>query len=107
MIFVETPAFCRWREDCLTDDEFCALQNVLITDPRAGDVIPGARGLRKVRVALRGRGKRGGARVIYFWWASEEQVYLLFAYSKNVSDDLTPRQLGQLVQSMREEVDNG
>jgi putative transcriptional regulator len=65
VIFVETPAFCRWRDENLDDEEFRALQNVLIADPHAGDVIPGARGLRKLRVALEGRGKRGGARVIY------------------------------------------
>jgi hypothetical protein len=105
VIFVETPAFCRWRDENLDDEEFRALQNVLIADPHTGDVIPGARGLRKLRVALDGRGKRGGARVIYFWWG-EEQVYLLFAFAKNVCSDLTPRQLARLAEAMRQEVDD-
>lgn len=107
MIFVETPAFCRWREENLDDEMFLALQNVLIANPCVGDRIAGTRGLRKVRVALRGRGRRGGARVIYFWWASEDRVYLLFAYAKNVCSDLTSRQREQLARAMEDEVDNG
>ena len=106
MIFVETPAFSRWRDENLDDEEFRALQNVLIAGPRAGDVIRGARGLRKLRLSVRGRGKRGGARVIYFWWASEEQVYLLSAFAKNVCEGLTPRQLARLAEVMRQEVDH-
>lgn len=70
-------------------------------------VISGGRGLRKLRVALSGRGKRGGARVIYYWQVTPSICYLVFAYPKNVMDDLTETQLKTLAQVMATEVDNG
>jgi hypothetical protein len=67
-IFVELPAFERRRADYLDDDAFLALQNLLMKNPTAGDVIPDAGGLRKVRFgdARRGKGKRSGLRVLYY-----------------------------------------
>jgi hypothetical protein len=73
MVFVESPAFGRWREENLDDERFRALQNVLIVNPLVGELIRGSGGLRKLRVGLPGRGKRGSARVIYYWWAGEER----------------------------------
>ena len=55
--------------------------------------MPGSGGLRKLRWRLPGRGKRGGARLIYYWNRAAERVYLLFLYPKNVQADLTPAQL--------------
>ena len=68
-LFVELPAFARHRSDYLDDDGFRGLQNALLDNPEAGNVIEGTGGLRKVRHAdvRRGKGKRGGLRVIYFW----------------------------------------
>ena len=67
--FVELPAFERYRSNYLDDDAFLALQNLLMKHPEAGDAIQGAGGLRKLRFAdaRRGKGKRGGLRVIYYW----------------------------------------
>jgi hypothetical protein len=107
VIFVESPAFCRWRDEHLDDDHFRALQNVLIINPLIGTVIQGSGGLRKLRIALRGRGKRGGARLIYYWWAREDRCYLLYAYAKNVRDDLTAEQRRQLAAAMSEEIHDG
>jgi hypothetical protein len=66
--------------------------------PDAGDVIPGAGGLRKLRWAAKGRGKRGGARIVYFYVVIAARVYLLRCYSKNIKADLTADELKQLRQ---------
>ena len=105
MLFVEMPAFSRLVT--FTDDELRAIQSTLVDNPEADDLIPGGRGLRKLRAALSGRGKRGGARVIYYWWASKTICYLVFAYPKNVMDNLTEAQLKTLAQVMSEEMGDG
>ena len=64
--FVEAPLFTKLVGEYLTDEEYAALQAALAEDPELGDVIPGSGGVRKVRWGTRGRGKRGGVRVIYF-----------------------------------------
>ena len=68
------------------------LQLELVRDPEAGHVIPGTGGLRKLRWAASGRGKRGGARIIYFWHPKSQHALMLFAYPKNERSDLTPAQ---------------
>jgi len=80
---------------------------MLLENPSAGDLIPGGRGLRKLRVPLPGRGKRGGARVIYYHWVSKEQCYLVYAYAKNVAANLTKEQLHRLADVIDMEVKNG
>ena len=76
-LFKELPAFSRFRADYLTDEDFRGLQNLLMENPLAGEVIEGAGGLRKVRYAdaRRGKGTRGGLRVIYFWWETGQQFW--------------------------------
>lgn len=71
--------------------------------PEQGAVIPGSGGLRKLRWAGRGHGKRGGTRVIYYWFVSESVIYMLFAYAKNAAADLTPAQVKVLRQLVKEE----
>ena len=81
---------------------FC-FQSVLIERPDAGPLIPGAVGLRKLRWAMPGRGKRGGAGVIYYWRTAADVVYLVCAYAKNDQEDLTPdqaRQLAKLIEGV-------
>ena len=107
MVFVESPWFSRWRADQLDEEAFRAFQNALQEAPDAGALIPGGHGLRKVRLALPGRGKSGGARVIYYWWHAESRIYLLYAYAKNRQADLTQKQLAQLSALMKEEFNNG
>ncbi len=101
MVFVELPIFIRCANDLFSDEDLTELQNTLLENPDAGDVIPGGAGLRKLRVPLPGRGKRGGARVIYYHWVSREQCYLVYAYAKNVTANLSPDQLRRLAQAMQ------
>jgi hypothetical protein len=106
-MFVESPAFCRWRDEHLDDERFRALQNVLIINPWIGKVIEGSGGLRKLRIGLPGRGKHGGGRLIYYFWARVDRCYLLMAYAKSGQDDLTPDQRRRLAEAMNEEIDDG
>jgi hypothetical protein len=72
-------------------------------DPHVGALIKGGGGIRKIRVAVGSRGKRGGARVIYYWAVRKDLILLLYAYPKNVSADLTPKQAAQLAKVVKEE----
>jgi len=91
--FIRTPAFERnWAACGLDDEDMRELENVLLENPDAGDVIPGMNGCRKMRIQLPGRGKSGGARVIYVDIVVKEMIFLLLAYPKNVQETLTPDQ---------------
>lgn len=92
MVFVEFRAFSRRRAELLDAEEFRALQNSLLENPEAGAVIPGTGGLRKLRWSVAGRGKRGGARVIYYPLLARSVCLMLLLYPKNEQDDLTPEQ---------------
>ena len=76
----------------LGDDEQHELENILLENPRKGVVIEGLAGIRKLRIKLEGRGKSGGGRVIYLDVLEKEKIYLLFAYPKNIQEDLTSEQ---------------
>ena len=93
MTVVETPSFERSRHGVLADEEVTLLKRFLALNPWSGPVIPGSGGLRKVRWAAGGTGKRGGARVVYLVMTGKERAYLLLAYSKSKQGDLTPAQL--------------
>lgn len=91
--FIYTEPFRRcWKAMGLDDDSLIQLETVLLRNPQLGDVIEGTGGARKMRIRLEGRGKRGGGRIIYLDVLEHEDLYLLFAYPKNVQDDLTPDQ---------------
>ena len=94
--FIELPPFAELRDDLFTDKEFLALQAFLIDHPNAGDVIPGTGGCRKLRWAAKGKGKRGGARVIYFLSVAEGQIVLVAAYGKGERDDVPRAWLKQI-----------
>lgn len=86
----ETPIFTRQTEKLFTEDEKRALIDFLAHNPLAGDEIPGTGGVRKLRFAASGRGKRGGARIIYYFVDASLPLYALLAYAKNDQGDLTP-----------------
>ena len=104
MRFVETPVFTKRVKELLPDEDYRTLQIALLLRPEQGPLIKGGAGLRKVRWAPRGVGKRGGIRVIYFWRPGDQAFYMLFAYAKTEQDDLTPNQLRVLARVVREEL---
>jgi len=106
MVFVELTPFIAFRTRHWSDEDLRRLQNFLLATPDAGDVIPGGSGLRKLRWSAQGRGKRGGARVIYYRHVPKERIYLICAYAKSAQDDLTREQIKVLAQLMRD-IENG
>jgi hypothetical protein len=93
-VFVELPPFERFRQEYLNDDAFRGLQQLLMQNPDAGDVIAGTGGLRKVRFAdsRRSKGKRSGLRVIDYWWLAGYQFWLFTLYDKDEMSDLTTKE---------------
>ena len=106
-LFVELPAFTRFRQDYLDDEQFRGLQNALLQRPEAGDVIEGTGGLRKVRHAdpRRGKGKRGGLRVIYYWRRPGSQFWLFTLYDKDELDDLSAKERRALKDMLKRELE--
>ena len=102
MVFVELTPFVAFRATQWSDDEFRALQSFLLVSPDAGDLIRGGGGLRKLRWSAQGRGKRGGARVIYYWHVPGDRVYLIYGYAKSEKEDLTPQQVRTLAELMKD-----
>ncbi|CAB3732905.1 Toxin HigB-2 [Achromobacter animicus] len=92
-LFIELPAFSRYRAEYLDDDAFLDLQHAMMKRPAAGDVIEGTGGLRKLRHGdhRRGKGKRGGLRVIYYWWDGGSQFWLFTLFDKDEMKDLSAR----------------
>jgi hypothetical protein len=88
--FVALAAFDHQARGLLDEEDLRRVEQRLIRNPAAGSVVPGAGGVRKLRVPARGKGARGGARVIYYLRSARGRVYLVAAYSKNVKEDLTP-----------------
>jgi len=107
-VFVELPAFERRRADYLDDKAFGDLQQALMKNPEAGEVIEGTGGLRKMRFAdaRRGKGKRGGLRVIYYWWDSGMQFWLYTLYDKDEMADLTAKQRKALKAMIKAELES-
>jgi hypothetical protein len=102
MVFVELTPFVAFRTEHWSDDELRALQSFLLVSPDAGDLIRGGAGLRKLRWSAQGRGKRGGARVIYYWHVPGERIYLIYGYVKSEREDLTPQQVRTLAGLMKD-----
>ena len=101
--FIETKLFSRLVKDYLSDDEYRELQTALIESPEIGDVIPNSGGVRKLRWRAIGRGKRGGYRVIYFSRASEDEMWFITIYPKNVVDNIPV----DILRKIRKEIENG
>lgn len=106
-IFVELPAFAKYRPEYLDDEGFRDLQSSLMANPEAGDVIEGTGGLRKIRQPdpRRGKGKRGGLRVIYYWWDGKRQFWLFTLYDKDEMDDLSAKEKKALKDMLKRELE--
>ena len=100
--FIETPLFTKILEQYLEDDDYADLQNFLNERPEAGDIVPGSGGVRKLRWAGQGKGKRGGLRVIYYLRSKQEQIWMLTLYRKNVKETIP----GHVLKQMKEAIDN-
>ncbi|NYT61894.1 type II toxin-antitoxin system RelE/ParE family toxin [Alcaligenaceae bacterium] len=105
-LFVELPAFERYRKQYMDDDTLHTFQTELIKNPEAGDVIAGTGGLRKVRHGdpRRGKGKRGGLRIIYYWWSGGQQFWLFTLYDKDEMNDLSTKERQALANMLRDEI---
>lgn len=105
-IFVELPAFQRYREQYMDDAALRAFQTQLIRNPNAGDVITGTGGLRKVRFGdrRRGKGKRSGLRIIYYWWMVGDQFWLFTLYDKDEMDNLSAEERKALSNMLQHEL---
>ncbi len=102
MVFEELAPFTRRVMQLLEDDELARVQALLLARPDAGKTIPQSCGLRKLRVAAKGHGKRGGARIIYYWVIARDRILLLDIYAKNEKDDLAPAEIRHLRILVRE-----
>ena len=101
MTFVETKLFTRLIAEYLADNEYRALQEALLANPEAGDLIRGSGGVRKLRWHVAGRGKRSGIRVIYYLRSQQGQIWMLTAYAKNVADTIP----AHVLKKIKEEID--
>jgi hypothetical protein len=106
-LFVELPLFQRYRADYLSDEEYRLLQLQLLDRPESGDLIKGTGGLRKIRFAdkRRGKGKRGGLRVIYYVWIGGSQFWMFTVYDKDEMSDLSSDERKMLSKMLEFEIE--
>lgn len=104
MVFIETDIFTKRIQELLTDEEYAFLQADLIRHPEAGKLIPGGKGLRKLRWSSGSKGKRGGIRVIYYLYLNKWLIYMIYPFKKSKQADLTPEQLKILSHYVKEGV---
>lgn len=107
LVFFETPLFTRLLPDYLNDDSYRALQSALIENQELGDMMPGTGGFRKVRWEdpRRGKGKRGGLRVIYYYLTSDHQIWFFTLYNKDEATDLTSGEKKALKKAIQTELE--
>ena len=106
LTFVETTTFTRLVADVVSDEDYAEFQRELSRHPDQGDLLEGCGGVRKVRLALRGRGKSGGARVIYLYLRHRERIYLLYLFTKGDAANLSAegkKAMRELAQQIRRE----
>lgn len=103
MLIVETPVFTRRVTKILDDEQYRLLQRALLEAPDSGRIIPGSGGLRKLRWAGSGRGKRGGVRLVYYWFSEYDILLMLFLFAKNEQADLTTQQRDMLRRTIEKE----
>ena len=96
MRIIETPIFTKRVQEILSDNDYRLFQIKIISDPEAGKLIKGSGGIRKIRWSASGRGKRGGSRILYYWYNEQNLLLMLFIFKKNEKDDLTKDQINIL-----------
>jgi hypothetical protein len=101
--FVESSVFARVCPTYLDDDEYTGLQQFLLLKPKAGLVIPGSGGVRKLRWARSGMGKRGGLRVIYYVQDDPVEFWMLTIYSKSSETNIPAHVLRKLLEAFRDD----
>lgn len=106
MEFIEAPAFSHQLSGYLNDEQYWRLQEALGRNPETGDLIPGTGGFRKLRWAdkRRGKGRRGGLRIIYYYFSSDKQIWLMTLYDKDEAADLTPDEKKALRKAIQAEL---
>ena len=106
LVFLETPLFTRLLRDYLTDDSYRELQRALMENPEMGNLMPGTGGFRKVRWqdARRGKGKRGGLRIIYYYLTADHQIWFFTLYGKDEAADLTTEEKKVLKKAIQAEL---
>jgi hypothetical protein len=106
LVFFETPLFSRLLRDYLTDESYRELQQALLENPEFGDVMPGTGGFRKLRWedSRRGKGKRGGLRVIYYYLTVDRQIWFFTLYGKDEAADLTAEEKKVLKKAIQAEL---
>jgi len=102
MEFIEASVFTKLVYDYLTEEEYAGLQSFLFRYPETGKVVPGSGGVRKLRWAMAGKGKSGGARVIYYFKRQDDEIWLLTIYSKSEVENIPAHILRQIAK----EIDN-
>jgi len=106
MEFIEAPAFSRHVSSYLNDHDYRKLQARLSADPESGDLMPRTGGFRKMRWAdaRRGKGRRGGLRIIYYYFPSDHQIWLMTLYDKDKASDLTMKEKKALKAAVESEL---
>ena len=102
MLVVESSGFTKRLPGLLDDEGYALLKAKLAVSPDAGQLMPGTGGLRRLRWRRPGTGKRGGLRVIYYWWSNRDRIHLLSIYAKSHKSDLTTEEKSLL----RKELEN-
>ena len=103
MVFIETSTFTKYVYEYLSSDEYLGLQNFLLQYPELGKVIPQTGGVRKMRWAISGKGKRGGVRIIYYFKKSEDEIWLLTIYGKSSVENIPAHILRQIAKEVEHE----
>lgn len=101
MEFIETTIFTKLIYTYLTDDEYVGLQSFMLKYPEAGNIVPGSGGVRKLRWAIAGKGKRGGVRVIYYFKKQDSEIWMLTIYGKSQTENIAAHILRQIAEETK------
>ncbi len=102
MEFIETSTFTKLIYTYLSDDEYLGLQVFLLKYPETGKIVPGSGGVRKLRWAMAGKGKRGGVRVIYYFKKRESEIWMLTIYGKSEVENIPAHILRKIAEELKD-----